>query len=98
MNSIYQTKELQVTDSPILIFDCVLPGGAQEHWSTQPIFAIGTHYAGRVQKHTLFEFQTALGQGVDAMPRIVLDLANADSHFSELERSTGFKGSKLTVS
>jgi hypothetical protein len=98
MNSIYQTKELQVTDSPILVFDCVLSDGTHEHWSTQPLSVGGTSYVGRVGKHNLFEFQTALSQGVDAMPKLVLDLANADSHFSELERNTGFKGAKLTAS
>src|SRR4029077_1882929 len=36
--------------------------------------------------------------GVDAIPRITVVLANADSHFSELERSLGFKGAALTVS
>jgi hypothetical protein len=34
---------------------------------------------------------------VDAIPRVSLSLANADSHFSELERSVGWKGATLTV-
>jgi Putative phage tail protein len=98
MNSIYQTKELQVIDSPILLFDCLLSDGTVEHWSTQSVSMASVQYRGRVGKHSLFEFQTALGQGVDSMPKVVIDLANADSHFSELERSSGFKGAKLIVS
>jgi hypothetical protein len=34
---------------------------------------------------------------VDAIPRVSLSMANADSYFSELERSVGWKGATLTV-
>ena len=97
MNTIAGTKELAVTDSPILVFDCTLPDGTQEHWSTQPITIGSTTYSARVGKHNLFEFQTASGQSVDTVPKITIELANADSHFSEIERNTGFKGSTLTA-
>jgi hypothetical protein len=40
---------------------------------------------------------TASDQGVDSIPRVTLTLTNADSHFSEIERSTGWKGAKITV-
>ena len=30
----YELKEQAVTDTPLLLFDCVLPGGHAEHWST----------------------------------------------------------------
>ena len=52
----------------------------------------------RVMSHNLFELQSASDQGIDAIPRITLVLGNADSHFSELERATGWKGSRLTAS
>jgi hypothetical protein len=97
MNTVFQTKELAVTDSPFLVFDCTLSDGTQEHWSTQSVTFGTTLYAARVTKHNLFESQTASDQGVDSMPRLVLELANADSHFSQLERSAGFKGAALTV-
>jgi hypothetical protein len=97
MNTVFQTKELAVTDSPFLIFDCTLSDGTQEHWSTQPLTVGSTQYSGRVSKHNLFESQTASDQGVDAMPKLVLELANADSHFSELERGVGFKGATVVV-
>jgi hypothetical protein len=98
MNTVFQTKELAVTDSPFLVFDCTLADGTQEHWSTQSMTIGSTLYAGRVAKHNLLESQTASDQGVDSVPRLVLELANADSHFSELERSVGFKGALVTAS
>ena len=36
--------------------------------------------------------------GVDAIPKISVTLANADSHFSEIEREIGWKGASITVS
>ncbi len=35
---------------------------------------------------------------MDAIPKISISLANADSYFSELEQSSGFKGATVTVS
>ena len=97
MQSVYDLKEQPVTDSPVVVFDCVLPGGQAEHWSTHGLVVGGTTYEARVLQHNSFEIQTASDQGVDGSPRISVLLANADSHFSEIERGTGFKGSQLTV-
>jgi hypothetical protein len=74
-----------------------LADGTQEHWSTQAVVLGQTHYAARLSKNNFFESQTASDQSVDSMPRLVLELANADSHFSELERSVGFKGALITA-
>jgi hypothetical protein len=97
MSSIFDLKEQAVTDTPLLLFDCELPGGQTERWSTHQVAYGGNPYAPRVVKHNLFEIQTASDQGVDAIPRVSLALANADSHFSELERTVGWKGAALTV-
>src|ERR1051326_5138312 len=97
MLSIYDLKELAVTDTPLLLFNCVLKNGQVEYWSTHQVIFGGNSYTPRVLKHNLFEMQTSSDQGVDAIPRISLALANADSHFSELERSVGWKGATLTV-
>jgi hypothetical protein len=48
-------------------------------------------------KNNVFAVQTASDQGVDVIPRVSLSLANADSYFSELERSVGWKGATMTV-
>ena len=97
MPTIFEKKEQLLTDTPLLLFDCTLSDGTVEHWSTQPVSLNSTQYAGRILRHNLFEIQTAANQGVDSIPKISIDLANADSHFSELEHNTGFKGAKLAV-
>jgi hypothetical protein len=97
MLSIYDLKELAVTDTPLLLFQCVLQNGQAEYWSTHQVTYGGNTYAPRVMKNNVFAVQTASGQGVDAIPRVSLSMANADSYFSELERSVGWKGATLTV-
>jgi hypothetical protein len=98
MQTISELKEQAVTQTPLIIFDCVLANGQTEHWSTHAISVDGISYAARVLQHSAFDIQTASDQGVDGSPRISLVLANADSHFSEIERQTGWKGAQLTVS
>ena len=97
MQTISELKELAVTETPLLLFDCVLPDGRTEHWSTQRATIGGVTYEARVLQHSAFDIQTASDQGVDGSPRISVTLANADSHFSEIERSTGWKGARLTA-
>jgi hypothetical protein len=50
-----------------------------------------------VIQHSAFDIQTASDQGIDGSPQISILLANADSYFSEIERSVGWKGAHLTV-
>jgi hypothetical protein len=97
MQTISDLKELAVTDTPIMVFDCELSSGVTEHWSTHAVTIGGTNYAARVLQHSAFDIQTASDQGVDGSPKISLVLANADQHFSEVERETGWKGANLTV-
>ena len=92
MQTIYELKEQAVTGTPLLLFDCVLTDGRVERWSTHRVQNGGETYEARVLRHNVFEIQAASEQGVDGVPRISLSLANADSHFSQLERSVGFKG------
>ncbi len=96
--AIYAEKALAVTDTPLLIFDCTLVDGTAEHWSTHAVTVNGTAYAARVLQQNVFEMQMASSQGVDGIPGISVVLANADSHFSEIEQATGWKGALLTVS
>src|SRR4051794_25477820 len=97
MQSIFELKEQSITETPLLVFECALPDGRIERWSTHRVVAEGATYEARVQQHTVFEMQTASGQGVDGIPRISMVLANADSRFSEIERAIGWKGSRLKV-
>jgi len=97
MQTIFELKEQAVTDTPLLLFDCTLADGHVEHWSTHTVTIDGVAYAPRVLQHNIFELQASSDQGVDGVPRISLVLANADSHCSQLERSTGWKGARLTA-
>ena len=97
MPTIFQEKEQSATETPILLFDCVLSNGQIERWSTHKVVVSGATYQPRVLLHNLFQMQTSSDMGVDAIPKISVTLANADSHFSELERSVGWKGSSVTV-
>src|SRR5690242_18889077 len=97
MPTIFELKEEAVTDTPLIVFDCTLPDGRVERWSTHRAMVGGQTYDARVLQHNLFEFQTASDQGVDGIPRISLVLAYADGHFSEIERGTGWKGTSLSA-
>lgn len=97
MQTVFELKEQPVTDAPVLVFDCLLPNGQTEHWCTHRVTVGSTTYSARVLLHSAFDIQTASNQGVDGSPHISVLLANADSHFSEIQRSCGWKGAKLTV-
>ncbi len=98
MSTIYSLTEQAITDTPLLLFDCTLANGHTESWCTHGITVNGKAYAARVLEHSAFEMQPASAQGVDGLSQISIVLANADSYFSELEQSIGFKGARLTVS
>ena len=51
MQTIFELKEQAVTDTPLLLFDCVLPGGQSEHWSTHTVTIGDVDYSARVLRH-----------------------------------------------
>ena len=95
MDTIANLKEKVVAETPLLLFDALLANGQTERWSTHQVTVDGNSYSARVLRHNLFQIQTASEQGIDAVPKLSLTLANADSHFSQLETSVGWKGAKL---
>ncbi len=97
MASIEEIKERTVTDTPLVLFDCELASGSIERWSTHRVVFDGQTYEARVLRHNAFEIRTGSDTGIDSAARISLSLANADSHFSQIERTTGFKGARVTV-
>jgi Putative phage tail protein len=97
MATINDIKEQSITETPLLLFECVLNSGAVERWSTHAAMVNGQQYAARVLRHDLFEMQSGGVDGIDAIAKISIWLANADSYFSEIERSTGWKGSRITA-
>ncbi len=98
MESILSHKEGDVTHVPLLLFETALPGGVWERWSTHAVRVEGHAFDARVIGHNRFEISTAADQGVDAIPRVSVTLANADGYFSQRERSVGWKGREVTVS
>jgi hypothetical protein len=97
MGTITGLKEQAITQTPLLLFDCELRSGAVERWSTHRVELDGATYEARVLRHNVFEIKSGGDEGIDAAARVSVSLANADSHFSEIERNTGWKGSRVTV-
>ena len=94
MDTIANLKEQAVTQTPLLLFDVTLANGEMERWATHGVTVDSESYAARVLRHNLFEVQAASEHGIDAIPKISLTLANADSELSQIESSVGFKGAK----
>src|SRR5581483_11578163 len=97
MGTINQVKQFAEADTPLLFFQCVLPSGDVEYWSTHSIVFNGQPYSARVLKHNLFDLQLSADDAMDGISQLSLMLANADSFLSELNTGIGFKGSQLTV-
>ena len=97
MPTIEDLKEQEAPTTPLFLIECTLKSGATERWGTHAATFNGNDYAARVLRHNLFELRASADEGLDGAPKITLTLANADSHFSEIERQTGFKGAQLTI-
>jgi hypothetical protein len=97
MSTINTIKELSVTDTPLLFFECLLPSGDYEYWSTHSLVFNGNSYQARVLKHNLFDLQLSADDAMDGISQLSITLANADSAISELNTAIGIKGSQLTV-
>ena len=97
MATIDELKEQQAPPTPLFLFDCVLSSGSTERWSTHALTFSGNAYNARLLKHNLFQLRAGTNDGLDGSAKITVTLANADSHFSEIERETGFKGSQVTI-
>ncbi|HEX4163877.1 MAG TPA: phage tail protein [Bryobacteraceae bacterium] len=105
MGTINVVKQLAEADTPLLFFQCVLPSGDTEYWSTHSIEFNGAAYSARVLKHNLFDLQLSADDAMDGISQLSITLANADSYLSELNAAlsqgtnatVGLKGTKLTV-
>ena len=97
MKRIAEVKDLELTDCPLLLFECELVDGRMERWSTHTVSFGGSEYTARVLKHSNFELKAGMSDGIDGTARVTVVLANADGRFSELESVAGFKGAKLMV-
>ena len=97
MTTINVLKELEVPGTPLFLFDCTLPSGDVEHWSTHPVTVNGQAYLARILKHNTFDLNSSPESATDGASTVSITLANADSFLSAIERNVGWKGSQLTV-
>jgi hypothetical protein len=97
MPTINQLKEQETPPTPLFLFDCVLASGVIERWSTHAVTVNGNAYPARLLKHNLSALVASADEGMDGAQKISVTLANADSHFSQLERVTGFRGGRVTI-
>ena len=97
MANINQLKQQLETDTPVLLFQCILPSGDVERWCSHGVYLNGNYFEARVLKHDLFDLQLSSDDAMDGVSQISLILANADSALSEINAAIGFKGAQLTV-
>ena len=95
MDTIANLKEQTVAQTPLLLFEISLANGQVERWSSHAVTVNAEVYEARVLRHNLFEIRSASDHGIDAVPKISLTAANADSQISQLESTIGFKGAKI---
>lgn len=99
--TLYTAKEQLIADTPLLLFDCTFSDGTDvltESWSTHAVLINGTLYQPRVLKQNVFQMQIGSDLGIDTLPKITIELANADSYISEINQNIGVKGGQVTVS
>lgn len=97
MTSLNTLKEQEVPGTPLFLFDCTLPTGDVESWSTHNVTLNGNQYAARILKHNLFELNSSPETAADGSSSVSITLANADALLSSIERNIGWKGSGLIV-
>jgi hypothetical protein len=97
MPTIAQIKELEITETPLLLFECALASGNVERWSTHQVHYGGQSYQARVTRHNLFEMRASAEDGLDSLSKLSITLANADSYFSQITQNQGWKGARLTA-
>jgi hypothetical protein len=93
----FALKENTVLDTPLFVFDCTFGDGTVYHWCTHHVTVEGAEYSARIMKTNVFEMQSSSDGGIDTIPKITFELANADGLMSEIQRTAGFKGAALTV-
>ena len=97
MNTVHEIKRREMPETPVILFDCELSSGVVQRWSTHRVTSGSNVYAARVLKHDAFDIRSASDGGIDTASRLSITFANADSVFSQIARSPGFKGAKLTA-
>ena len=90
-------KDLEIVDTPVMLFDCTMSNGSVERWSSAKVFFAGHWYEPRVLDHTALDVRAGGDDALDVLSQVVITIANADSYASQLERQVGLKGARLLV-
>jgi hypothetical protein len=97
VSTIQELKELESPGTPLFLFECTLKSGDVQRWSTHKVTVDGQPYLARVLKHNLFELKSSSETATDAVAKVSITLANADSFLSAIERNIGWKGSQVAA-
>jgi Putative phage tail protein len=97
MTPINVLKELEVPGTPLFLFNCTLPTGDVQYWSTHNVTVNGQQYLSRVLKHNIFDLNSSPEAATDGVSIVSITLANADSFLSSIEQNIGWKGSTLVA-
>lgn len=97
MSTIFDVKEREVLDTPILLFQCSFTDGSVERWSTHRIVHDEHTYLARLVRHSGFELRAMSDDGVDGRASVTVILSDNDYRYSQIERTIGWKGSRLEV-
>ena len=95
MNIIHTKKREEVLDTPILLFECTLPDGNVERWSSHRVTADGHEYEPRLLSHGDFHLGLVGEESLDAGSRFHLVLSNVDGRVSQIDQASGWNGAKL---
>lgn len=97
MATIDDLKEQEAPATPLFLVQCTLTSGQSFYWSTHTVTLSGNSYLPRILKHNLLDLRSSSSEATDAISRVSLTLANADSLYSGVERGVGWKGARVIV-
>ncbi|MCS7042145.1 MAG: phage tail protein [Bryobacteraceae bacterium] len=97
MSLIDVLKSQEATETPLLLFECILRNGLVERWCTHRVRVEGHEYEPRVLRHSGFEMRLGAEDGLDHGARMAVTLANTDGRISQLDATIGWRGARLRV-
>lgn len=97
MSTIFEAKQRQQIDAPVLLFVCTLADGRKFYWSTERVTVAGHEYDPRILRHNAQDIKLGAEDSVDAVSRLSVTLSNVDGLISSIETTYGWKGAKLEV-
>ncbi|MBI4904157.1 MAG: hypothetical protein HY820_11010 [Acidobacteria bacterium] len=97
MPSLYEIKEQEITDTPVVLFECQQRDGTTYRWSTHELSHSGQPYEARILRHDAFDLRFGTDRMTDVNTRLTVTVANLDSALSQGEAAKSWKGASLTA-